>query len=483
MLNTIDSQLSSTDTAQQNMGPEYVMPEDAGIQQSPLTAQQANLLVLYQEINWLEMVVHQVIRSYLKQEGHEQHWADIPMPDLSDNKGLYAKSVIKWQLTNFDRLALALAMAPHIRPEVLDVFFGLNQMYQRGFTEFGGISDKAHSGFMPTGQTLNFIISANDPSWRTHTMDALNSQYILQTEQVISLQVTEDSLPSLSGVLSMAPEWLHYWLTGEELTPELSSAFPAQVISTPLDWSDLVLDYNVMRQIAEIKAWLGHGQTLMQDWGLAKKIKPGYRALFFGPPGTGKTLTASLLAKSTGREIYRVDLSMIVSKYIGETEKNLSKVFDAAAHKNWILFFDEADALFGQRTGASSSNDRHANQQTGYLLQKIEDFPGVVILATNLKANMDEAFSRRFQAMIGFKAPEKTERLQLWQNAFHESCELAGDVDLPLIAEKYPIAGGAIINVLRYCALTAICRENQQVNQADILAGIKREYKKDNRTL
>jgi adenylate kinase family enzyme len=405
------------------------------------------------------------------------------VPDLNNDHSLYAQDIKRWQLTVYDRLALSLAMAPQLRPEVLDVFFGLNEMYQRGFTEFGGLSDNTFSGFMPTGQTLNFLLTANNPEWRIITMAMFESSHILQIEQVLSLQGVDDTVPPWCGALKLSEAQLHYWITGEELTPELSSAFPAQVISTPLDWQDLVLDYSVMQQINEIKAWLSHGQTLMNDWGLAKKIKPGYRALFYGPPGTGKTLTASLLAQSTGREIYRVDLSMIVSKYIGETEKNLSKVFDAAAHKNWILFFDEADALFGQRTSASSSNDRHANQQTGYLLQKIEDFPGVVILATNLKANMDEAFSRRFQAMIGFKAPEKEERLLLWQKAFAGSCNLAADVDLTSIAEKYPIAGGAIINVLRYCALVAIRREDQQVTQADILAGIKREYKKDNRTM
>lgn len=137
--------------------------------------------------------------------------------------------------------------------------------------------------------------------------------------------------------------------------------------------------------------------------------------MFSGPPGTGKTLTAALLGKSTGRDVYRVDLSMVVSKYIGETEKNLSRVFDAASYKEWILFFDEGDALFGKRTEASSSNDRHANQLTGYLLQKIEDFPGTVIVATNLKSNMDEAFTRRFQNMVHFTIPGPEERLQLWK--------------------------------------------------------------------
>ena len=146
-------------------------------------------------------------------------------------------------------------------------------------------------------------------------------------------------------------------------------------------WDDLVLDDLVHEQVQEINTWLEHGATLMSDWGLYRKIKPGYRSLFYGPPGTGKTLTASLLGKTSGRDVYRIDLSMVVSKYIGETEKNLSKIFDTAENKNWILFFDEADSLFGKRTATNSSNDRHANQQTAHLLQRVEDFPGVVILA------------------------------------------------------------------------------------------------------
>jgi SpoVK/Ycf46/Vps4 family AAA+-type ATPase len=180
---------------------------------------------------------------------------------------------------------------------------------------------------------------------------------------------------------------------------------------------------------------------------------------------------------------------MIVSKFIGETEKNLAKVFDAASYKDWILFFDEADALFAQRTTASSSNDRHANQQTGYLLQRIEDFPGVVILASNLKANMDEAFTRRFQAMIHFAMPSAAERLILWQQAFAGSCELEDDVDLAKIAQKYELAGGAIINVLRHCALVAISRAEQKpqgskkVSAMDVMQGIRREFSKDNKMM
>jgi SpoVK/Ycf46/Vps4 family AAA+-type ATPase len=228
---------------------------------------------------------------------------------------------------------------------------------------------------------------------------------------------------------------------------------------------------------------MDHGRVLMEDWGLAKRLKPGYRALFYGPPGTGKTLTASLLGKTSGKEVYRIDLSMIVSKYIGETEKNLAGIFDLAEHRDWILFFDEADALFGKRTAANSSNDRHANQQTAYLLQRIEDFPGVVILASNLKANIDEAFTRRFQSIIYFPMPSARQRYQLWTSAFSGVCSLAPDIDLDRLSEEYELAGGSIINILRHCALAAIRRGDSVVRREELMAGLKKEYKKENKTL
>lgn len=441
------------------------------------------IAVLEQETDWLQSVIDQAIKSYLLQEGHENHWLDIPIPDLSNDDSPYAATIKKWDIDVFGRLALALAMAPTIRPEALDIFFGKNQLYDRGFTEFGGVTDRSHSGFLPTGQTLLFIAAYAHPELKKEVLDVLDPQNILVKEHVLNLESTENYLPYLNGLLSISKSWLTYFMSGEKVQHEYSSGFPAAKINTDMDWPDVVLDESVTEQVTEIIGWLDHASTLLEDWGLSKKIKPGYRALFYGPPGTGKTLTATLIGKVTGKDVYRVDLSMIVSKYIGETEKNLSKLFDIAQHGNWILFFDEADALFGKRTEANSSNDRHANQQTAYLLQRIEDFPGVVILASNLKANMDAAFTRRFQSMICFNMPTAEERYQLWLKAFTGTCTLHPDIDLYKVADDYEMAGGAIINVLRHCALSAIRRNDTVVTQDELLNGIRKEYRKENKTL
>ena len=188
-----------------------------------------------------------------------------------------------------------------------------------------------------------------------------------------------------------------------------------------------------------------------------------------------------LLGQITGHEVYRVDPSMIVSKYIGETEKNLARVFDTAERRRWILFFDEADALFGKRTAATSANDRHGNQEIAYLLQRIEDFPGVIILASNLKGNLDDAFARRFQAMIAFPLPGPAERLQLWRQAF-ATIKVSKEVDFATLAEKYKVAGGAIINVLRYCVLLHL-QQKQTVSLADVIRGLQRELAKEGKTI
>ena len=225
-------------------------------------------------------------------------------------------------------------------------------------------------------------------------------------------------------------------------------------------------------------------QNLSEKWrGLEKSIKPGYRSLFYGPPGTGKTLTATLIGAELGVDVYRIDLSMVVSKYIGETEKNLANVFDQAENKDWILFFDEADALFGKRTQTSSSNDRYANQEVSYLLQRVEDFSGIVILATNLKANIDEAFARRFQSLVYFPMPDAEQRQRLWNSTLNGKVRLDEGVDLQQLAHDYELTGGAITNVVRYGAINALQMQRETICCEDLVTGVIKELRKEGKTI
>jgi SpoVK/Ycf46/Vps4 family AAA+-type ATPase len=175
------------------------------------------------------------------------------------------------------------------------------------------------------------------------------------------------------------------------------------ILDTEQSWKELALDKETLKQVEEIKNLLKQSSSVKPDSSLRKKLKPGYRALFVGLAGTGKTSTAALIGKELNKEVYKIDLSQLVSKYIGETEKNLELVFASAKDKDWILFFDEADALFGKRTDVKDSHDRYANQEVAYLLQRMEEYNGLAILATNMKSNIDPAFKRRFNSILHFK--------------------------------------------------------------------------------
>jgi SpoVK/Ycf46/Vps4 family AAA+-type ATPase len=283
----------------------------------------------------------------------------------------------------------------------------------------------------------------------------------------------------MKAPLQLSEEYVGYFTTGQVRRPDFGVNFPARYIETQLDWDDLVLHPGTYKQIEEIATWIRHGDTLMHDWGMAAKLRPGYRSLFYGPPGTGKTMTACLLGKSTDREVYKVDLSLVISKYIGETEKNLAKVFDQAQHKGWILFFDEADALFGKRSETKDAHDRYANQEVSFLLQRIEVFDGIAILASNRRENLDEAFTRRFESIIYFPLPRPEERLRLWRQGLSPKAVLAPEVDLAKIAREHALSGGAIMNVIRHASLQALERGSTVLRLDDVTQGIRKEYAKE----
>jgi len=228
--------------------------------------------------------------------------------------------------------------------------------------------------------------------------------------------------------------------------------------------------------------WIKHNSELEKDVKLGRKLTNGWRVLFHGLSGTGKTMTAALIGKEYGMEVFRVDLSQVVSKYIGETEKNLSMLFDTGENRNYILFCDEADALFGKRSNISSAHDRYANQEVSYLLQRIEHYNGLVILATNFKGNLDQAFMRRFQSVIEFPLPDADLRYLLWQKTVPESIELDSDINLKELAQKYQITGAAIVNIAQTVSLKALSN-NRKISKADILDEIRKEYVKDSKTI
>jgi SpoVK/Ycf46/Vps4 family AAA+-type ATPase len=190
----------------------------------------------------------------------------------------------------------------------------------------------------------------------------------------------------------------------------MASDLYVQQLTTELSWDDLVLPKDTLDKVHEIEMWINRCNSLFQNWEKGNKVKPGFKSFFFGPNGTGKTLAATLLGKYTGREVFKIDLSLIISKYIGETEKNLGALFEKARSQDWILFFDEADALFGKRISIKDARDRYANQEVSYLLQRIEECEGLVILSSNFKGDIEEAYLRRFDLTIYFPESKTDEK-------------------------------------------------------------------------
>ncbi|MCL4264264.1 MAG: ATP-binding protein [Anaerolineae bacterium] len=249
-------------------------------------------------------------------------------------------------------------------------------------------------------------------------------------------------------------------------------------------WDDIVLPTDTRNQLREMVNTVRQRPTVYGEWGFDRKLAlgKGLSALFAGESGTGKTMAADIMAGELGLDLYKVDLSTLVSKYIGETEKNLDRIFTEAATSNAILFFDEADAIFGKRSEVKDSHDRYANIEISYLLQRMESYDGVVILATNLRANLDEAFTRRLHFAIEFPFPEATDREQIWRVNFPPETPIAPDVDWRLLAQRYTLAGGNIRNIILAAAFLA-AEQGQQVGMPHLLHAARREYQKIGRLI
>lgn len=242
---------------------------------------------------------------------------------------------------------------------------------------------------------------------------------------------------------------------------------------------DLILPPKQAGEIDALIAMARNRSLVLEDWGIGKKLVSGrgISALFTGVPGTGKTLSAQAIAGELGLDLYRVDLSTVVSKYIGETEKNLERIFTEAQNSNVILFFDEADSLFGRRSEVGDSHDRYANIEVGYLLQRIEVYDGIVLMATNLGANLDEAFARRIHFIIDFPFPDEETRLRLWELLLPANVEKEENIDLRPFAAAYKIAGGGIRNAVVWAVYEA-ARHKRPLSRDDLLHGVEREYQK-----
>lgn len=404
--------------------------------------------------------------------------SDIKAKENIDFRNSFVEA-LKRETSHEEAVILLIALVPHILPNFFDEI--IKEIHPEGgeFPELGGVRAENYRGMLPTGETVQYILAKDEVKERLEIQHYFSTEHWFFKENILYLDNVKEGEPSMSGRIIMTVETVHLLCFGEKLKPKFSTNFPAQEVFTLMQWTDLIVNENIHMQIDQIKLWLKHQDILRKEWEMEKYISPGYRALFYGPTGTGKTLAATLLGKEFKRDVFRIDLSQVVSKYIGETEKNLEKIFNQAENKNWILLFDEADALFGKRTQTKSSNDRYANQEVSYLLQRVENFNGLVILTSNFKNNIDDAFLRRFNSIICFTKPNAAERLKLWQNIFPENVTFENENMLMNISQKYELTGAQIVSAIAYTCLQAIETNTTKIQLKHLVKGIELEYLKE----
>jgi hypothetical protein len=389
---------------------------------------------------------------------------ELPMQPLGE--GPLARLVEHYGLDAAESLAVVAALAPEV-DEKFDVLYAY-------------LSDRGGDRGL-TGEVLR-TLAARTFAGRLAASELLAPRGKLRTLKLLEIDPAHETL--LGGRIRLNPE-LASWLLGREgYEPEFSSEFPARRLTTVHGFDDLVLPPDVAERLRLALERIRHRRSVLEVWGLGRHHDnaEGFHILLHGPPGTGKTMAAAVLGREAGLPVYRVDLAMVVSKYIGETEKNLAHVFERAEARDWILFFDEADALFGRRSDVQDARDRYANQEVSYLLQRLESFAGVSILATNILRNVDEAFRRRLHAVIAFPEPTAPERGELWRTLAPAELPLADDVDLGRFADDYALTGGEIRNAVFDAAYRAYA-DGRRVTAEHLRGGVRAEYEKSGRLL
>lgn len=421
---------------------------------------------------WLSNIIAQRI-AHLNNVSKSEFEIEIPETLLEKGTPFFEiLSEIKGQTVDYLLLASSLASRLHEY-----VFEPLIQIRDE-FPQVGGEVLRSRNEFVPTLKTLIFLLNGINADQDDVVYNQLLSSELIR-EGIIELVEPREFFYPKHYMLRLTEEYFKYLSMGKKPTMGLTPDFPAQQLITSKKFDDLVLRETSAAQLEDVINYAKYHKVLQEDESVLGKLKNGLIALFWGPPGTGKSLTASVIANELGMEAYRIDLSRIVSKYIGETEKNLERVFHKFENKDCILFFDEADALFGKRSEVKDAKDRYANQEISYLLQRVESFNGIVILASNLKEHMDEAFKRRVLSWVFFPRPDAEERKRLWEIHLPDSFEFENEALLDHLSEKYELTGSHIGNVIKLSCIKALSQDTKILTAAIVEPYIADIYKRE----
>lgn len=432
--------------------PEKVPSNDISESVIELKQLETNSEAIFTEFDWLIECI-QLRFAYAKNASTKSQIIGATPPDFSiDDKSSYAQLIQKYQFSAFERLTLAIAMARSMKPEIFEPFIDRSTGIKIISSGVGGIMNNVYQKFLPTVRTAIHIMYGENRAMQNSALSILRRSQLINLQIIRLKNVSEMESELVDMEITLTQEYFIHLLESTPPRPEFGMDFPARGIHSSYDLEDLITTSHVKKQIERIIQWNTNKDKVLKRSSSGKvKVNPGFPVLFYGPPGTGKTMAAGIIGKVCNKEVYQVDLSMITSKYIGETEKNLKRLFDKAEHQDWVLFFDEADALFGKRTNVKDSHDKYANQEMSYLLQRMESFSGLSILATNFDNNLDDAMTRRFQSKVYFGLPDKKERADLWKKLLPTGFEYDTALSMDKLSEVFKFSGANIANVLSLC--------------------------------
>ncbi len=405
---------------------------------------------LNKDIEWLDALI--TIRCkelFLAGKATDESFGKIPELPKIDSHSPYGMTIKTHQLQEMDRVLLILGIASAYYPSLFRSFVQIEESSNALVIEVGGEYDKFNRTFKPTFQTALFLLAGKNLSlWAHYNAQLLEGSVLLQNDIIYNRSDSE----FIHGKIELDKAYLRYFLSGKKPRLDHGTYFPGSLYQSELTLDDIVLEPLVRTQIQPIGNYIKALESgfFSSD---QHKFKPGFIALFYGAPGTGKTMLAGILANTFGIDMYHVDLSQVVSKYIGETEKNLEVLFNRLQGKNCMLFFDEADSLFGKRSDVKDAHDRYANQEVSYLLQRIEKFDGLTILASNFENNMDDAFKRRIDLSINVIRPTEVAREALWKQYLPKNARFEDDELLEYLINEYSYTGSNIRNIMKNVAI------------------------------
>ncbi|CAN5816631.1 hypothetical protein BH11BAC7_BH11BAC7_02490 [soil metagenome] len=398
-----------------------------------------------------------------------------------DPETAYGKLIIAHELTNTDRVLFNLAFGTVFAPEVIDALAqAALDPFWKNYT--GGFYRKGSATFNPTVRSAVFLLAGKDIEMRSYYVSYFHARQRVFTTGLVKAEPQHANSSFLDYEIAFNDQFLSSVIHGEPPRLDGEQGFPARRSTATHNMGDVILGKKTLWEIAKFGKFTKHMKKL---WAINKnrKVRNNFISIFSGDPGTGKSHTADAIGNEFGLPVYKINFAQMVSKYIGETEKNLEKVFDRFDRQPCILFFDEAEAIFSKRTEVTGSNDQHANNLQSYLLQKVEEFTGIIILATNvqnLSQYFDKAFQRRYRLIVTFTFPDFDERLSIWKNALFEPYNFEEGLTERL-AKNYQLTGGSIYNIVSDAVIEALEKDTSTITFDLLDEAMKDEFKKTGR--